>query len=168
MRKFSQLLLFALGLSFLGGCGGGGGSTGGGGQATQFSLSGPPASSTGIVFTFTVTAQDAANDLVASYSGTVHFTSTDPRAVLPADSMLVGGTKTFSATLTNAGMQTITATDTASLHGSLSVTAAAAEFPVTSFGAKGDGHTDDTAAIQSAINAAGAAGGGSVVLGMAR
>jgi hypothetical protein len=39
---------------------------------------------------------------------------------------------------------------------------------VNAFGARADGHTDDTAAIQSAINAAASAGGGSVVFNVAR
>jgi hypothetical protein len=175
MRKSSLLLFLASSFGLLADCGGGGGGPmpGGGGappQATQFSLSGPGSSGAGFAFSFTVTALDSANNLVANYSGTVHFTSSDPAAVLPPNSMLMNGTGTFSAKLTNAGFQTVTATDTASasLDGSLSVTNVAGEFPVTSFGAKGDGHTDDTAAIQSAINAAGAAGGGSVVLNVAR
>src|SRR5258708_629500 len=39
---------------------------------------------------------------------------------------------------------------------------------VSGFGAKGDGQTNDTAAIQTAISAAAAAGGGSVVFNVAR
>lgn len=172
MTRFSSLLLLASGLILLGGCGGGSNNvTGGGGPAaTQFSASGPTISGAGIAFTFTVTALDAAGGLATGYSGTVHFTSSDPAAVLPPNSKLTNGTGTFPATLTTAGFQTITATDaaSASLQAAISVTAVAGEYPVNSFGAKGDGHTDDTAAIQSAINAAGAAGGGSVVLGMAQ
>ena len=169
MRKFSELLLVVCSLNLLGGCGGGN-SVPPPPAATQFSVSGPAGSGTGIAFTFTVTARDAAGSVVAGYSGTVHFTSSDPAAVLPPNSKLMNGTGTFPATLTNAGSQIITATDTAStsLQGFLSVTAVASAFPVSSFGAKGDGQTDDTAAIQSAINAAGSSGGGSVVLGVAR
>lgn len=172
MEKF-WLLLLASSLSVLVGCGGGTNSGGGGGSgatATQLSVTGPGSSGAGYSFTFAVTARDASNNPATSYSGTVHFTSSDAAAVLPNDSKLTNGTGTFSATLTNAGFQTITATDTvaSTIHGSLSVTAVAGEVPVSAFGAKGDGQTDDTAAIQSAINAASAAGGGSVVLGVAR
>jgi hypothetical protein len=169
MRKLSLLLFLAFGLGLLDGCGGSNSGGGGGPVATQFSVSGPASSGAGFAFTFTLTALDAANNVAVSYSGTVQFSSSDPAAKLPPNSKLVNGTGTFSATLTNAGFQSITATDTvsASLMGSLSVTAVAGEFPVASFGAKGNGQTDDTAAIQSAINAAGAAGG-SVVLSVAR
>jgi hypothetical protein len=172
MRKFSLLLFLAFTLICLGGCGSSASNSGGGGGAvaTQFSVTGPASSGAGFSFTFTVTARDATNNVATNYAGTVQFTSSDPAATLPHNSTLANGTGTFSATLTNSGFQTITATDTvsASLMGSLSVTTVAGEFPVSAFGAKGDGQTDDTAAIQAAINAAGAAGGGSVVLSVAR
>jgi hypothetical protein len=58
----------------------------------------------------------------------VHFTSSDGAATLPADSTLSNGQGTFAATLTKAGSQTITATDTATttISGALSVTVRAA------------------------------------------
>jgi hypothetical protein len=120
-----------------------------------------------------VTALDSSNNPAVGYSGTVHLTSTDARAQLPSDSTLVSGSKVFTATLTSAGSQTVTATDTAtsSISGnsnSITVGVLPDAFPVETFGSKGDGHTDDTAAIQAAINAAAAAGGGSVVLKVAR
>jgi hypothetical protein len=51
---------------------------------------------------------------LSSYTGTVHFTSTDPQAVLPADYTFVAadaGVHTFSVTLKASGNQTISATD---------------------------------------------------------
>ncbi len=97
----------------------------------------PPATATaGNSLSFTVTAEDAYNNAVPSYAGTVHFTSSDPTAALPANATLTGGTGTFSATLDTAGSQSILATDISngSLTGSGSVTvnaAAATHFVVT-------------------------------------
>jgi len=158
-------------------CSGAGGSGSGAVSVTvtpiHFSVNGPTFTPSGTSFNFTVTALDASNSTVTSYSGTLHFTSTDPHPQLPADSTLVSGSKVFSAKLTTAGSQTITATDKATpaitgSSNSINVGVLADAFPVEIFGAKGDGKTDDTAAIQNAINAAAGAGGGSVVFKVAR
>jgi hypothetical protein len=60
-----------------------------------------------------VAALDAMNNPVASYNGTVHFTSSDGAATLPSDFALTNGTGAFSATLETAGSQTITVNDAA-------------------------------------------------------
>lgn len=174
MVRFSWLLAVGFSLTLLNACGGGGTTiTPPPAQATHFSVSTPPNAPNGISIKVTVTALDASNQAVTSYSGTVHFTSSDPHAQLPADSTMVSGSEAFSATLTAAGNQTITVTEksTSSINGSsnsINVGSLAGAFPVEWFGAKSDGVTDDTAAIQNAINAAAAAGGGSVVLKVAR
>jgi uncharacterized repeat protein (TIGR01451 family) len=82
--------------------------------ATHYTVSAPSTATPGSAFNFTVTAQDQFNNTATGYTGTVHFTSTDGAAVLPANSTLSNGTSSFSATLQTAGSQTITATDTAS------------------------------------------------------
>ena len=81
---------------------------------THFVISGAQSNATaGTSFTFTVTAEDPFNNTATAYSGTVAFTSTDHGAftVLPNASPLLSGVGTFSAVLTTAGNQTLTATD---------------------------------------------------------
>ncbi len=80
--------------------------------ATHFTVSTPTNTTAGTPFNVTVTALDASNNTATGYTGTMHFTSSDGQAVLPADSTLTNGVGTFSATLKTAGNQTITATDT--------------------------------------------------------
>jgi len=79
--------------------------------AMHFAVSAPATAAAGTAFNFTVTALDASNNVLTGYTGTVHFTSTDGAAVLPADTTLTNGTGTFSATLKTAGSRTITAAD---------------------------------------------------------
>jgi hypothetical protein len=64
--------------------------------------------------TFTVTARDFLHNTAVGYVGTVHFTSTDLQAVLPADYTFTAddaGMHTFVATLKTAGTQSITVAD---------------------------------------------------------
>jgi probable HAF family extracellular repeat protein len=81
--------------------------------ATHFSVSAPGEAAIGSAFSFTVTALSSSNTVATGYSGTVHFTSSDGQAVLPANSTLTNGVGNFMATLNTAGAQTITVTDAA-------------------------------------------------------
>ncbi|HXY01566.1 MAG TPA: kelch repeat-containing protein, partial [Candidatus Limnocylindrales bacterium] len=112
-------LLFVCSLCFLTACNGGSGGSANHALsgATHFSVSAPGFATTGTPVSFVVTALDASNNVVASYSGTVQFTSTDAKATLPASSTLTMGTGNFFVTFNTLGNQTITATDTASLSG---------------------------------------------------
>ncbi len=81
---------------------------------THFSVSAPIFAFPGSAFSFTVSAVDAADNVAPTYSGTAHFTSSDPLGSLPANSALSNGSGNFSATLNTLGSQSITATDTVS------------------------------------------------------
>ncbi len=66
----------------------------------------------GTPFTFTVTALDAMNAVVPTYIGTVHITTSDAAAMLPANATLARGVGQFTVTFNTSGSQTITASDT--------------------------------------------------------
>jgi hypothetical protein len=64
---------------------------------------------------FSVTVQDLYGNTVTGYTGTIHFTSSDRAANLPANYIFTAGDAgihTFSASLNTSGTQSITATDT--------------------------------------------------------
>jgi Bacterial Ig domain len=82
------------------------------GAATQFVVSAPSSAKVGTAITVTVTAEDQFDNTATSYTGTVHFTSSDTAATLPADTTLTNGVGSVSVTFNTAGTQTVTATDT--------------------------------------------------------
>jgi len=84
------------------------------GATVRFILSAPGSTGVATAFNFTVTAVDLNNNTTPAYIGTLHFTSSDGAAILPADATLTNGAGTFSATLNTTGNQTITTTDTVS------------------------------------------------------
>ena len=88
-------------------------------------LSSPASQTAGTSFSLTVTAQNASGQTDSSYLGTIHFTSNDAQAALPANYTFTTtdhGTHTFTITLKTAGSQSITATDasTSTITGTLS------------------------------------------------
>lgn len=81
--------------------------------ATHFEVLVPSTATPGVAFDVTVRALDASNNLVSDYTGTVHFSSTDVTAMLPADATQTIGTGTYSAAFNTAGNWTITVMDAA-------------------------------------------------------
>ena len=69
--------------------------------------------SVGGTVNFTVTALDYKGNIATSYTDTVHLTSTDGNATIPADAGLSAGVGTFAVTFNTAGLQSLTVTDTA-------------------------------------------------------
>jgi hypothetical protein len=105
-------------------------------QVAHFLVTGFPSPTVaGTASIFTVTAQDELGRTLPAYRGTVVFSSSDHRADLPAAYTFTAadnGTHLFAASLETAGIQSITAADTAnpSVSGGQSgilVTAAAAD-----------------------------------------
>src|SRR5206468_2587247 len=98
-------------------------------QSTHLKVAAPSSATAGSSFSITLTAQDANNNTLISYLGTIHFTSADLAAVLPANYTFTAadaGVHTFTGLiLKTAGSQSITATDT--VTGSITGAARAAE-----------------------------------------
>jgi hypothetical protein len=101
--------------------------------ATQFLVSAPAGSQAGAPFDVTVTAVDAGGHVDPLYAGTIHLSSTDAGAQMPAEYTFTAGDQgmvTFAGgvTLFTAGDQAVTATDvdTGLLTGSTTITVAPA------------------------------------------
>jgi hypothetical protein len=78
----------------------------------SFRVSSPTSITAGTSATVTVTALNTDGSVNNGYNGTVHFTCSDPQAVVPADATLTNGSGTFSVMLKTAGTQLIVARDT--------------------------------------------------------
>ena len=82
------------------------------GAAATLELVAPATAQAGTAFSVTATVKDAFGNVADGYAGTLHVTSSDGAAALPADQTLTAGTGTLAVTLNTAGPQTVTATDT--------------------------------------------------------
>src|SRR5271156_975131 len=114
MKKSCLPLISLFGLCLLTACGGSGGpAIPPFGPITQFSVSAPATATAGTAISVIVTARDASNNVVANYTGTVQFSSSDGQAALPTPMALRNGTGTFQVTFKTVPAQTIMVVDTA-------------------------------------------------------
>jgi uncharacterized repeat protein (TIGR03803 family) len=100
-------------------------------RGVSYQISGVSSTTAGISQQFTVTVLNPDLTVNTGYTGTIHFTSSDPQAGLPADYTFQSsdqGVHTFTGTLYTAGSQSIMGTDTSnnSITGVQSVTVTAA------------------------------------------
>jgi len=137
------------------------------GSQPSLQLTAPGTVTPGLFLNSVVTVEnpaDASTDI--SFSGTVHFTSSDSRAVLPPDFTFTPtdkGTQSFNVMLKTSGVQTITATDTVNnaIVGTASVTVAGAVLTVTpslAFGNQPVGTASLVKTVTLTNNSAGAIG----------
>ncbi len=91
--------------------------------STHFIVSAPATAVAGSPITYTVTVYDKFGNVDTGYSGTIHFVDSAGGAQLPAATVMSGGSGSFTATLTVAQAQTITASDisNASISGAANV-----------------------------------------------
>ena len=95
--------------------------------ASKFLISASASVSAGTAFSLTLEVEDAYGNIVTNYTGTVHFSSTDSKATLPANYTFTGadkGVHSFTGlVLRKKGNQSITISDThnRSLTGSVLV-----------------------------------------------
>ena len=90
-------------------------SASGAAKSDVLNISYPTTDTAGTPQSFTVTALSPSGGTDTHYTGTIHFTSSDPQAVLPGDYMFNttdAGVHTFIVMLKTVGIQSITATDT--------------------------------------------------------
>lgn len=81
---------------------------------TSFSVTAPATATAGVPANVTVRALDQHGALYSGYAGTVHFTSTDGAAILPADATLNAfGFGIFPVAFHTIGNQTVTVADVA-------------------------------------------------------
>jgi hypothetical protein len=90
------------------------------GTAAQFGVSAPTTTASGVPASVTITVRDAFGNVAAGFTGTIHFTSSDPIADLPPDYTFTSadqGAHTFSVVLKTAGAQSITGSSPAMADG---------------------------------------------------